>query len=119
MTLVQVSRLLADGHIQATDGRADVAVIGGGFTGLSAALALAKRGASVAVLDAGRIGGGASGRNGGQVNTGVAQDFAAPSLTAETARPIAGRQSSVSTITSGRSARSWSARRRAGWVSWC
>jgi len=58
-------------------GRVDVAVIGGGFTGLSAALALAKRGATVALLDAGRIGGGASGRNGGQVNTGVAQDFAA------------------------------------------
>ncbi len=59
------------------DGRVDVAVVGGGFTGLSAALALGKRGAAVAVLDAGRIGGGASGRNGGQVNTGVAQDFAA------------------------------------------
>lgn len=59
------------------EGRVDVAVIGAGFTGLSAALALAKRGASVAVLDAGRVGGGASGRNGGQVNTGVAQDFAA------------------------------------------
>lgn len=55
------------------DGQADVAVIGGGFTGLSAALALARRGASVVVLDAGRIGGGASGRNGGQCNTGVAQ----------------------------------------------
>ncbi len=59
------------------EGRADVAVIGAGFTGLSAALALAKRGASVTVVDAGRIGAGASGRNGGQVNTGVAQDFAA------------------------------------------
>jgi glycine/D-amino acid oxidase-like deaminating enzyme len=59
------------------DGHVDVAVVGAGFTGLSAALALGKRGASVAVLDAGRIGGGASGRNGGQVNTGVAQDFAA------------------------------------------
>lgn len=59
------------------DGQADVVVIGGGFTGLSAAQALGKRGASVTVLDAGRIGGGASGRNGGQVNTGVAQDFAA------------------------------------------
>ena len=59
------------------DGRVDVANIGGGFTGLSAALALGKRGASVAVLDAGRIGGGASGRNGGQCNTGVAQDYAA------------------------------------------
>jgi glycine/D-amino acid oxidase-like deaminating enzyme len=58
-------------------GRVDVAVIGGGFTGLSAALALARRGASVAVLDAGRMGGGASGRNGGQCNTGVAHDYAA------------------------------------------
>ncbi|MET3228064.1 UNVERIFIED_ORG: glycine/D-amino acid oxidase-like deaminating enzyme [Burkholderia sp. 1263] len=59
------------------DGGADVVVIGAGFTGLSAAQALGKRGASVTVLDAGRIGGGASGRNGGQVNTGVAQDFVA------------------------------------------
>ncbi|MGN6807538.1 MAG: FAD-dependent oxidoreductase, partial [Trinickia sp.] len=47
-------------------GSFDVAVIGGGFTGLSAALAFGRRGASVAVLDAGRMGGGASGRNGGQ-----------------------------------------------------
>ncbi|MGH8782989.1 NAD(P)/FAD-dependent oxidoreductase [Paraburkholderia sp.] len=59
------------------EGWVDVAVIGGGFTGLSAAFALGKRGATVAVLDAGRIGGGASGRNGGQCNTGVAQDYAA------------------------------------------
>ncbi|MFP3608184.1 FAD-dependent oxidoreductase, partial [Paraburkholderia sp. SIMBA_053] len=59
------------------DGDADVVVIGAGFTGLSAALALGKRGASVVVVDAGRVGGGASGRNGGQVNTGVAQDFVA------------------------------------------
>ncbi|CAE6732613.1 NAD(P)/FAD-dependent oxidoreductase [Paraburkholderia haematera] len=59
------------------EGQTDVVVIGGGFTGLSAAQALGKRGASVTVLDAGRIGGGASGRNGGQVNTGVAQDFVA------------------------------------------
>src|SRR3984957_6520095 len=58
-------------------GHAAVAVVGGGLTGVSAALALGERGASVAVLDAGRIGGGASGRNGGQVNPGVAQDFAA------------------------------------------
>ena len=54
----------------------DVAVIGGGFTGLSAARALAMRGASVVVLDAGRVVGEASGRNGGQCNTGVAQDYA-------------------------------------------
>jgi len=67
-------RSTSDGPV---DGHVDVVVVGAGFTGLSAALALGKRGASVAVLDAGRIGGGASGRNGGQVNTGVAQDFAA------------------------------------------
>ena len=59
------------------DGHADAVVIGAGFTGLSAAQALGKRGASVTVVDAGRVGGGASGRNGGQVNTGVAQDFVA------------------------------------------
>jgi len=63
--------------VEPVEGRVDVAVIGGGFTGLSAALALGRRGASVAVLDAGCMGGGASGRNGGQCNTGVAHDYAA------------------------------------------
>lgn len=43
----------------------DVVIVGGGFTGLSAAYHLAKRGASVAVIDANAIGWGASGRNGG------------------------------------------------------
>ena len=43
----------------------DVAVIGGGFTGLSAALELAERGVDVRLLEAGAIGWGASGRNGG------------------------------------------------------
>ena len=57
------------------DGAVDVAVVGGGFTGLSAALALAKRGARVAVLEASHVGAGASGRNGGQCNNGFAQDF--------------------------------------------
>ena len=56
------------------EGVADVAVIGGGFTGLSAALALAQRGASVAVLEAGAVVGEASGRNGGHVNNGTAVD---------------------------------------------
>ncbi len=58
------------------DGRVDVAIIGGGFTGLSAALALARRGAAVMVLEAGRIVGEASGRNGGQCNNGLPHDFA-------------------------------------------
>jgi glycine/D-amino acid oxidase-like deaminating enzyme len=46
---------------------ADVAIVGGGILGLSAALALAQRGRSVAVLEAGAIGDGASGRNNGVV----------------------------------------------------
>ncbi|MGI9286304.1 MAG: NAD(P)/FAD-dependent oxidoreductase [Pseudomonadales bacterium] len=49
---------------------ADVCVIGGGYTGLSAALHLAQRGYSVALLEAQRVGWGASGRNGGHVGTG-------------------------------------------------
>lgn len=57
------------------DSRADVAIIGGGFTGLSAALALAKKGASVVLLEAGRLVGEASGRNGGQCNAGTLQDY--------------------------------------------
>lgn len=51
--------------------RADVAVIGAGFTGLSAALHLAEGGASVVVIDRQHPGWGASGRNGGQVNVGL------------------------------------------------
>jgi glycine/D-amino acid oxidase-like deaminating enzyme len=49
----------------------DVAVIGGGFCGLSAARTLAKRGVSVAVLEAETFGWGASSRNGGMVLTGM------------------------------------------------
>src|SRR5579871_3759367 len=49
----------------------DVAIIGAGFTGLSAARTLAKRGANVAVLEAETIGWGASSRNGGMVLTGL------------------------------------------------
>ena len=48
--------------------RADVAIVGGGFTGLRAALALAEAGSDTVVLEAARAGWGASGRNGGQVN---------------------------------------------------
>jgi len=50
---------------------ADVAIIGAGFTGLSAALSLAKRGAKVIVLESETIGWGASSRNGGMVLTGL------------------------------------------------
>ena len=53
---------------------ADICVIGGGFTGLSAALHLAERGYSVILLEAGKAGWGASGRNGGQVSGGQRKD---------------------------------------------
>jgi glycine/D-amino acid oxidase-like deaminating enzyme len=49
----------------------DVAVIGGGYTGLSAGRALAQRGAKVIVLEANTFGSGASSRNGGMVLTGM------------------------------------------------
>ena len=56
------------------DIRADVAVVGGGFTGLSTALHLAEQGAQVVLLEAEEPGWGASGRNGGQVNPGLKHD---------------------------------------------
>jgi len=51
--------------------KVDVAIIGGGYTGLSAALTLAKQGVNVAVLEAETIGWGASSRNGGMALTGL------------------------------------------------
>jgi len=50
---------------------ADVCVVGAGFTGISTALTLAERGYSVAVVEANRVGWGASGRNGGQLINGI------------------------------------------------
>lgn len=52
----------------------DVCIVGAGFTGLSAAVHLARRGYDVIVLEAQRVGFGASGRNGGQVGTGQRLD---------------------------------------------
>lgn len=57
---------------QSTD--TDVCIIGGGYTGLSSALHLASRGIRVVLLEAGAIGSGASGRNGGQLYGGQRQD---------------------------------------------
>jgi len=50
--------------------RADVCIIGGGYTGLSSAIHLRKAGYNVVLLEANRVGWGASGRNGGHVGTG-------------------------------------------------
>ncbi len=54
----------------AGDIETDVAIVGGGFTGVSSALSLAERGYSVALIEANHVGWGASGRNGGQVLAG-------------------------------------------------
>jgi glycine/D-amino acid oxidase-like deaminating enzyme len=56
--------------------RADVAVIGGGFTGLASALELAEQGKRVVLVEANRIGWGQSGRNGGQVTGSLSGDAA-------------------------------------------
>ena len=53
---------------------ADVCIVGGGYTGLSSALHCAQKGLSVVLLEAHRVGFGASGRNGGQVGSGQRQD---------------------------------------------
>jgi len=49
----------------------DAAIVGGGITGLNAAIALARKGATAVVLEQGRFGSGAAGRNGGMCTTGV------------------------------------------------
>ena len=54
---------------------ADVCVVGAGFTGVSAALHLVERGYSVVVLEAERVGWGASGRNGGQIGSGMRESM--------------------------------------------
>ena len=60
-----------DGNYPTMDGsiECDVCIVGGGYTGLNAALELAERGYDVVLLEAERIGWGASGRNGGQIVT--------------------------------------------------
>lgn len=70
--------------------KADVCVIGGGYTGLSAALHLAEAGRDVILIDAQRVGFGASGRNGGQLGSGqrVEQDTLEKSLGMDHARRL-------------------------------
>jgi len=60
----------------AGDVRCDAVVIGGGLTGVTAALELAERGFDTVLLEARRIGWGASGRNGGQIGTGYSPPMA-------------------------------------------
>ncbi len=73
------------GHV-----RADVCIVGGGYTGLSAALHLADAGRRVVLLEAQRVGFGASGRNGGQLGSGqrVEQPYLAQMLGPEKARTL-------------------------------
>lgn len=63
----------------------DVCVIGAGYTGLSTALFLLEKGYSVAVLEAAKVGFGASGRNGGQIVNSYSRDLDSIERTASTA----------------------------------
>ena len=65
-----INRSLDCGRLEG-DSSADVCIIGGGFSGLNTAIELAERGLSVILLEARKIGWGASGRNGGQLIRGV------------------------------------------------
>lgn len=69
--------VFASGQSGPVEGAYDVAVIGGGFTGLSAARRLAMNGARVVLLEAQTVGSGASGRNGGHLNNGLAHGYGA------------------------------------------
>ncbi len=89
------------------DARADVCVIGGGYTGLSAALHLAERGYSTLLLEARSIGNGASGRNGGQLGSGHRRDQATleRELGAERARLLWSLAEEAKALVRGRIAR--------------
>jgi glycine/D-amino acid oxidase-like deaminating enzyme len=65
------TKMPGEEQVKALPAQVDVAILGGGYTGLSAARTLAKQGTRVAVLEAETIGWGASSRNGGMVLTGL------------------------------------------------
>ena len=79
---------------------AEVCVVGAGYMGLSAALELAERGYSVVVLEANRVGWGASGRNGGQICTGFSSgnERIAQALGRDDARRLFGFAEEAKTI---------------------
>jgi hypothetical protein len=73
--LLRGQRELGDGlSLRLDDIHCDVAVVGGGFSGVNTALELAERGRDVVLLEAHRISWGASGRNGGQIIGGIGHD---------------------------------------------
>lgn len=59
----------------AADIEPDICIVGAGFTGLSAGLELAERGHAAMIIDAGKVGWGASGRNGGQLVNGLSANL--------------------------------------------
>ena len=66
---IEISQPHLSGDIEA-----DICIVGGGYTGLSSALYLAKEGLSVVLLEANKLASGASGANGGQVSGGMRRD---------------------------------------------
>lgn len=97
LTTVQMPRI----ETRPLPEKVDVAILGAGFTGLSAARTLAKRGARVAVLESQTLGWGASSRNGGMVLTGLklgAADLISRYGKEATGRMFAASLESISTV---------------------
>lgn len=81
------SRIAVDAHPLEEPAQADLCIVGGGLTGLSAALHAARRGLRVVLLERGALADGASGRNGGQAHIGLRREQ--PWLEANLGLPMA------------------------------